>query len=25
VISGMNIVDLIQEEDFIVEAKRVDL
>jgi peptidyl-prolyl cis-trans isomerase B (cyclophilin B) len=24
VISGMNIVDLIQEEDFIIEAKRVD-
>ena len=24
VISGMNIVDLIEEEDFIIEAKRVD-
>ena len=24
VISGMNIVDLLQEEDFIIEAKRVD-
>ncbi len=24
VISGMNIIDLIQEEDFIIEAKRVD-
>ena len=24
VISGMDIVDLIQEEDFIIEAKRVD-
>jgi len=25
VISGMNVVDLIQEEDFIIEAKRVNL
>jgi peptidyl-prolyl cis-trans isomerase B (cyclophilin B) len=25
VISGMNVVDLIQEDDFIIEAKRVDL
>ena len=24
VINGMNIVDLIEEEDFIIEAKRVD-
>ena len=24
VISGMNVVDLIQEEDYIIEAKRVD-
>jgi len=24
VISGMNIVDLIEEEDFIIEAKRID-
>ena len=24
VISGMDIVDLIEEEDFIIEAKRVD-
>ena len=24
VISGMKIVDLIEEEDFIIEAKRVD-
>ena len=24
VVSGMNVVDLIQEEDFIIEAKRVD-
>ena len=24
VISGMNVVDLIEEEDFIIEAKRVE-